>query len=133
MGQYVTPTTDRSVFVSGQFAPEEPGGPPPVTEPVAIEILREFGPSEFIGKVYVQKWTDWVPVAPETASQYWWYTLFPKTKLNFDIKGSGLWEVEWFRFESSARSPNPYLAVALKQRIVETALKRSAFLAGGAQ
>ena len=51
MGQYVTPTTDQSVFVSGQFAlePEEPGElrrpQPPPTEPVAIEILREFGPT----------------------------------------------------------------------------------------
>lgn len=123
MGQYVTPTTNQTVFVSGQFVPEGPGPPPPPTEPVAVEILREFGPSEFIGKIYVQKWTEWVPVAPETASQYWWYSLFSKIKLNFELKGSGLWKVEWFRFESSARSPNPYLAVALKQTKAESVQK----------
>lgn len=126
MGQYVTPTTDQTVFVSGQFVIVTPGLPPPPEPPVAIEILREFGPSEFIGKVYVQKWTEWVPVAPEGASQYWWFKLFPEHKVYFHLKGSGRWEVEWFRFESSTRNPNPYLAVALRQKDSEVSQKPSA-------
>ena len=84
--------------------------------PVAIEILREFGPQEFIGKVYVLRETAWRRVTPEGASSFVWYQSFQKKEpVYFDMRGSGRWEVEWFRFESSARSPNPYVAVALKK------------------
>lgn len=96
-----------------QIAPQEP--------PVAIEILREFGPQEFIGKVYVLRETAWRPVTPEGASSFGWYQSFQKGEpVEFDMRGSVWWEVEWFRFESSVRSPNPYLAVALKQTKAES-------------
>src|SRR3972149_11800621 len=99
----------RPLSLKGVIRPEEP--------PVAIEILREFGPQEFIGKVYVLRETSWRPVTPEGASSFGWYQSFQKGEpVYFDMRGSGRWEIEWFRFESSARTPNPYLAVALRQK-----------------
>ena len=115
---------EQAVFVYGEFALEKLetfaarsrdrlSSPEP---PVAIEIMREFGPQEFIGKVYVLRETAWRPVTPEGASSFGWYQNFQKGKpVHFYMRGSGLWEVEWFRFESSSRSPNPYVAVALKK------------------
>lgn len=130
---------EQAVFVYGEFdflrPPAAPARPPSLKDltrpsqepPVAIEILREFGSQEFIGKVYVLRETAWRPVTPEGASSFGWYQSFQKgAPLYFGMRGSGRWEVEWFRFESSARSPNPYLAIALKQTKAETAQKRSA-------
>ena len=117
---------EQAVFVYGEFSTsalqgvlaemlKRRAGLPP-EPPVAIEVLREFGPQEFIGKVYVLRETAWRPVTPEGASSFGWYESFQKGEpVYFDMRGSGRWEIEWFRFESSARSPNPYLAVALKQ------------------
>ena len=112
----------RGNLLAADFSPEPPArknllaqasSPEP---PVAIEILREFGPQEFIGKVYVLRERSWRPVPPEGASSFGWYQTFQNASpVYFDMRGSGLWEVEWFRFESSARSPNPYVAVALKK------------------
>ena len=128
MGQYVTTTTEQPVYVSGKFAFDfalasllRP--PPPLDPPVAIEILREFGPQEFIGRVHVQRGTEWVPVSPEAARSYWWFT---GKEIHFEMGGAGQWEVEWFRFESSTRYPNPYLAVALRQKSSEASQKPSA-------
>ena len=130
MGQYVSTMTEQSVFVSGRFRPDlsdlagtarMPPPPSSLLEPsVAIEILREFNPRKFIGKVYVQRGTEWVPIPSEGASSYLWFQRFQKKqRVYFEMRGSGrrqIWEVEWFRFESSTRSPNPYLAVALQQK-----------------
>ena len=123
---------EQAVFVYGEFhflvGFTRPGIPiPPQEPPVAIEILREFGPQEFIGKVYVLRETAWRPVSPEGASSYVWYQNFQKGEpVHFDMRGSGRWGVEWFRFESSARSPNPYLAIALKKTMGEAVQKPSA-------
>jgi hypothetical protein len=117
---------EQRVFVYGEFSFEyqalrellEKRHRPISAEepPVAIEILREFSPQEFIGKVYVLRESAWRPVTPEAASSFGWYTSFQEAKpVVFNMKGSRRWEVEWFRFESSARSPNPYLAVALRE------------------
>ena len=126
---------EQAVFVYGEFDFLRPLKDPmrPLTmrdlmprqePPVAIEILREFGPQEFIGKVYVLRETAWRPVSPEAASSFGWYQSFQKGEpVYFDMRGSGRWEIEWFRFESSARSPNPYLAVALKQTKAESVQK----------
>ncbi len=122
------PMVEQSLFVYGSFGPEVSisgllGAPelPGSSEPsIAIEILREFSPSEFIGKVFVRRYTEWRPLTPEAASKHEWFQRVQKGgALYFDIKGSGKWEVEWFRFESSSRNPNPYVAVALKQRVAE--------------
>ena len=129
---------EQAVFVYGEFDFLRPLKDPlrplslkdvirPQEPPVAIEILREFGSQEFIGKVYVLRERSWRPVTPEGASSFGWYQSFQKKNpVYFDMRGSGRWEIEWFRFESSTRSPNPYLAVALKQTKAEAVQKSSA-------
>ena len=128
MGQYVTTPSEQAVYVSGKFEYTNPflmplRPPPSLDPPVAIEILREFGPQEFIGRVHVQRGTEWVPVSPEAARSYWW---FSEKQIHFEMGGAGQWEIEWFRFESSTRYPNPYLAVALRLKSSESAQKPSA-------
>ena len=125
---------EQGVFVYGDFALKELAHFAARREPpVAIEILREFGPQEFIGKVYVLRESAWRPVTPEGASSFEWYQKFDRYQkfkegepVYFVMRGSGLWEIEWFRFESSARSPNPYLAIALKKTMGEAVQKPSA-------
>jgi len=130
MGQYAATVAGERVFVYGDFSSKpagpadlspHPGRSPSFLEPpVAIEILREFGPRELIGKVYIQKGTSWVPVNPQSAASHFWYANFHRVKeVHFEMGGSGRWEVEWFRFESGVRDPNPYLAVALRQKVDE--------------
>ena len=126
---------EQAVFVYGEFALEKLetfaarsrdrlSSPEP---PVAIEIMREFGPQEFIGKVYVLRETAWRPVTPEGASSFAGYERFQQGEhVYFDMRGSGRWEIEWFRFESSTRSANPYLAVALRQKSSVASQKPSA-------
>ena len=127
---------EQAVFVYGEFVRPRRNllYPPslkdvvrPQEPPVAIEVLREFGPQEFIGKVYVLRETAWRLVTPEGASSFGWYQSFQKGEpVYFDMRGSGQWEIEWFRFESSARTPNPYLAVALRQESVVESQQPSA-------
>jgi len=125
---------EQAVFVYGEFSTSpfqgalaealKREGVLPAEPPMAIEVLREFGPQEFIGKVYVLRERSWRPVPPESASSFDWYQSFQKKEpVYFDMRGSGRWGIEWFRFESSARSLNPYLAVALKQIKSESAQK----------
>ena len=118
MTSVTIPISEQSVFVYGNFGQERDTLPRLHLEPsIAIEILREFSPGEFIGKVYVKIDTTWRPLTPNGASSYNWYNEFNRGEPSyFEMKGSGKWQVEWFRFESSARSPNPYLAVALRQK-----------------
>ena len=131
------PMIEQAVFVYGKFVSSSMAAllteivrtqanlsPEP---PVSIEILREFGPQEFIGKVYVLRETAWRPVTPEGAASFDWYQTFQKGEpVYFDMRGSGRWEIEWFRFESSARTPNPYLAVALRQKSAAVSQQPSA-------
>jgi len=112
------PMVEPSVFVFGDFVvpdllPPSTSGQPPLA---AVEILREFSPREFIGKVYHQPEGTWRPLHPTNAARYEWYNKYQSgTKVYFEMRGAGRWEVEWFRSESNARSPNPYLAVALRR------------------
>ena len=138
MSGIATSLAEQAVFVYGEFdfvrPLKDPMRPlslrdlmPRQEPPIAIEILREFGPQEFIGKVYLLRESAWRPVTPEGASSFDWYQSFQKGEaVYFDMRGSGRWGVEWFRFESSVRSPNPYLAVALKQTKAEAEQKLSA-------
>lgn len=93
--------------------------PVPGTQPgapdIAVEILREFNPNEFIGKIYIR------PVAgPWTAAQWDrvgdWYPNYQRFGKNFvfDMAGStsGVWEILHFRSESD--EAGPYIAVALR-------------------
>jgi hypothetical protein len=117
-------------FVYGTFRwPErlKRGLPPPPTlagmnvtralgrRDTAIEILREFNPTELVGKVYIAGTGNaWFPLAPGNAPVFGWYTWFAKhgTHTFFDMDGSGLWSVINFRNESDASGL--YLAVALR-------------------
>jgi hypothetical protein len=130
MGVYVSTAAEQSVFVYGKFrlpaGVSLPGGNP-AEESVAIEVLREFSAYEFIGKVFVRREPEWRPLTPEAASARDWYIRFQGGAPVFiEIQGSGRWEIAWFRFESSIRNPNPYVAVALRQVAVETAQRPSA-------
>ena len=103
-------------FVYGNFS--WPGGkktlaPPPGFRMFAIEILREYSPSEFLGKIYVNG-PPWVPLAQSNASKFPWYSFFSKVPkfVYFDMEGSGKWEILHFRNESD--ETGPYVAVALR-------------------
>ena len=81
----------------------------------AIEILREFGPNEFIGKVYHRVLSgSWTPWQMESLQKERWYEQFLKNRswVVFDMQGSGPWEILHFRVESD--TTGPYLAVALR-------------------
>jgi len=123
MGAAISATPEQSVFVYGKF--RAPGnallGVPPQEEPAAIEVLREFSPYEFIGKILVRRETEWRVLTPENASARDWYRQFQGgLPLSFEMQGSGSWEIAWFRFETSSRNPNPYVAVALRRGTPET-------------
>jgi len=82
---------------------------------IAIEILREYSATEFIGKMYWSTTGDWTPVDAVRVATCDWYEWYQKTagrKLYFEMEGSGNWEVLHFRNESDASGP--YVAVALK-------------------
>jgi hypothetical protein len=84
---------------------------------IALEILREFSASEFVGKLYtkpvmIRNWT----IAPfEEVRKTGWYEVFEKAPqfIVFDMQGSGPWEVLHFRVESG--ESGPYVALALRQ------------------
>jgi len=105
-------------FVYGRFT--GPGllkslGGPPGWDDVTVEILREFGPTEFIGKLYTSGGPtgNWVPLAPGRLGDYEWYRAYLKTRTLFlEMVGSGNWEVGMFRNESD--EIGLYVAVALR-------------------
>lgn len=80
----------------------------------AIEILREYGPSEMLGRIHVKEaGANWERLSPDGASNCGWYEFYLQNHRDvfFEMKGSGLWEVVNFRNESD--ETGPYLAVAL--------------------
>ncbi|PYV93059.1 MAG: hypothetical protein DMG05_02705 [Acidobacteria bacterium] len=86
---------------------------PPGWHEFAIEILREFSPTQLVGKLYSREGTTWLPVDPARATRYDWYESYTEGKpLHFDMAGSGLWRVLHFRDESDENGP--YIAVALE-------------------
>jgi hypothetical protein len=116
-------TRPQKTFVYGTFRwpLKRPGGltPPPSRrgEPdIAMEILREFGASEMVGKIYNRpQFGSWEPVKPEWLRSSPWYKGYEFMKRQhfvFDMQGSGPWEVLHFRSESD--ETGPYVAVALK-------------------
>jgi len=103
-------------FVYGNFfrGKKSPGlPPPPFWQPFAIEILREFSTTEFVGKLFARVGDSWRPSTKGGLANYNWYGDYQrKERLYFDMQGSGLWEVQNFREESD--DSGPYIAVALK-------------------
>ena len=106
-GQFIWPKK-RFELLQGLAAP-------PGWEDVAIEILREFSPTDLIGKLYyMSPHGTWAQMDLGRASQHGWYNWFSKTKksLYFYMDGSGAWQVIHFRNESD--ESGPYVAVALQ-------------------
>jgi len=86
----------------------------PPYPPIALEILREFSASEFIGKVYVRgRDREWVPVHADGATSYDWFKDAKTKKIAFDMENSSArWSVLYFRGENAGTGP--YLAVAIR-------------------
>jgi len=83
---------------------------------IALEILREFGASEFVGKLYTKQVIGkWTIAKFEEVRQTAWFDVAKKAPqfIVFDMQGSGPWEVLHFRIES--KESGPYVAVALRQ------------------
>lgn len=114
--------TGNRAFVYGRFfvAPKKSALRPSEFDPrFAIEILREFSSTEFVGKLYVNVGT-WIPATWNALSQHKWYQQYEKfrgtplaiTLLHFEMDGSGVWGVQYIRDESD--ESGPYIAAALK-------------------
>jgi hypothetical protein len=88
--------------------------PPPGRQPFAVEILREFSTTEFVGKLFARVGSSWLPSTRGGLSNYLWYEPYQKSKgpLYFEMEGSGIWQVQNLREESD--DSGPYMAVALK-------------------
>jgi hypothetical protein len=86
---------------------------------IALEILREFSTTEFVGKLYVNVGT-WIPAVRPQLSEFAWYQYYDRVKtsplgltpLRFWMNGS-VWNVTFFRDESD-ESGGPYIALGLK-------------------
>lgn len=116
------PVTPEKIFIYGTFRSEKDdvlweavavvmGGAG--TPDIAIEILREFSPTELIGKVYtVSRSGSWAPVSQPGIQQYNWYKDFPGKGAIFTTAGSNPWKVLFFRQESD--ESGPYVAVGLR-------------------
>ena len=83
---------------------------------IALEILREFSASEFVGKLYTKPFAgSWEVVQFDRIRSTAWYEGFEKMGQHFVfiMQGSGPWEVLHFRPESD--ETGPYVAVALRE------------------
>lgn len=89
----------------------------------AIEIIREYGANELIGKLYGKSVANaWTPIEPSRAASSldwfkWYQKLDAHTRqipglFSFEMEGSGTWNVLHFRNESD--QTGPYVAVALR-------------------
>jgi hypothetical protein len=110
----------KKPFVYGGFRwPQRKAGlpPPPWMDTFALEILREYSATEFLGKLYSREGSPstWYPLPPDKVSDYRWYVWFSKMHkfLAFRMEGSSVpWEVLHFRNESD--ETGLYVAVALR-------------------
>lgn len=82
---------------------------------IAVEILREFGATEFVGKLYTKPVRDWIVAPFHKIRDTPWYKVFEEEadKVVFEMQGSGPWKVLHFRAESD--ESGQYVAVALRQ------------------
>jgi hypothetical protein len=109
-------------FVYGDFifGKRPPAPRPPGRQPFAVEILREFSTTEFVGKLFVKVGNSWLPATQGTLVNQKWYQIYQKLPatapvskvLFFEMEGSGIWQVQHLRDESD--DSGPYIAVALK-------------------
>lgn len=80
----------------------------------AIEIVHEPSANQLVGKLHRRLTSSqWLPLSAGKLETYPWYQLFQEGRhLQFDMEGSGSWEVLHFRLESD--ETGPYVAVALQ-------------------
>jgi hypothetical protein len=111
--------TNRTFVYGDFFFSKKRPGLPPVMQPFAIEILREFSTTELIGKLYVRAAGTWSVAARGALANFEWYSFSQKVGpsaasrfLYFVMEGSGVWQVQHLRDESD--DSGPYIAVALK-------------------
>jgi hypothetical protein len=83
---------------------------------VGLEVLREFGTTELIGKVYIRlsPADPWTPVQGDSPTVVGWHQNSERFQQHFvfDMAGSGVWDVVHFRAE--ADETGPYVTVALR-------------------
>jgi hypothetical protein len=114
--------TNRGPFVYGQLflAPKKSAiRPSPSERLIALEILREFSTTEFVGKLFVNVGT-WIPASRPQLAQFGWFQQYDKMKaspialelMRFWMDGSGVWKVTFFRDESD--ESGPYIALGLR-------------------
>ena len=119
------PILEKRPFVYGNFnlpSHRMPGGlkAPPVPvgySPYAIEILREFSASEFVGKLYaLNPSLQWSILRPEDAAGIVWYTIALKNPhmVKFVMQGSGAWTLKSIRTETDELGP--YIALGLSSK-----------------
>lgn len=112
---YVKTGTGR--FVYGELEPRDQGqsigravsgdtGPE-----FAVEIIREYGANELVGKLYRRGSSgDYLPVDPGALENR--TRRFPRDSQQFQMAGSGSWKVLHLRMESD--EAGPYVAIALR-------------------
>jgi hypothetical protein len=118
-------------FVYGDFFTSKKHSLPPIMQPFAIEILREFSTTEFVGKLFYRAGGSWLPANRSMLHNHKWFENYQKSlnqakkihrglsmeeefqsTLFFAMEGSGIWRVQNIRDESD--DSGPYIAVALK-------------------
>lgn len=107
-GTFLWPGRKKTSGFSGLIEQGEPD--------VAVEILREFSASEFVGKLYTRSPSrNWAIAQVAQIEQAPWYVAFNKNPqlFVFDLQRSGPWQVLYFRTESD-ESGN-YVAIGLRQ------------------
>jgi hypothetical protein len=112
-GDFRYPPTAAKVAMFGRLDPFP--GLTRVGEPsIGIEVLREFGALELRGKIYSWQVNGWAPMQPGIAESQVWYQVLKRFSKNvvFEMRGSGVWDVQYFRQESDANGA--YMGVALK-------------------
>jgi hypothetical protein len=114
----------RNPFVYGKFRWGPAGTHFGSRERVAIEVLREFSATEFVGKLYLMSGSPptWSPADMHKAEEQEWYAWYTRISKSMREKGSGFyfemegavdsWKVLYIRGESD--DAGPYVAIALR-------------------
>jgi hypothetical protein len=115
----------RFVYGNFKWSGKQQHTLPPILDMdrIAIEIVREYGANELVGKIHMKFGNQWVPLDPSRLEQVEWmqaYKRFPLPSRSagifyyFDMEGSGHWAVLHFRTESD--ESGVYVAVALRYK-----------------
>ena len=117
----MSPRSQQNIVYGKFLWPARPftkGSKPGSSEPdIALEILREFKASEFVGRLYTKPYLGaaWAPAQLDRIKETAWYKAYEQFRQDFlfIMQGSGPWELLDFRAESN--ESGPYVAVALRE------------------